>query len=220
MTALEPDFSKASLAVLAGSLEETLKQQLRLGAQMPPFSQVDLITRKTVTREELLARAKRSAPIVFVFGDLAPSGGRGPYGPSIGPGMSPALPLPTAEVAEQFGLATDPKPLVVFVTRQIGLDFLYAELRNKTPEYLVLTDFADPLRTTFRAPQPNPGGYYGPSYPGSREPSLRQLFNLPERTLSIVVFDAVGKVVYVKADSAAEFLPSISEARGALKQGQ
>jgi hypothetical protein len=109
---------------------------------------------------------------------------------------------------------------VVFVTRQIGLDYLYGELRNKTPEYLVLTDYADPLRTTFRPPQPNPGGWYGPSYPGAREPSLRQLFNLPERTLSIAAFDGAGKVVYVKADAAAEFLPSISEARGALKPRQ
>ena len=218
VTALEPDFSKATLAVVAGSLEETLKQQLQLGAQMPPFSQVDLITRKTLTREALLATAKRSAPIVFVFGDLAPSGGRNPYGPPTSPGMGAALPLPTVELAEQLGLEMEPKPLVVFVTRQIGLDFLYGELRNKTPEYLILTDFADPLRTAFRTPQQSPGGWYGPPFSGSREPSLRQLFNLPERTLSIAAFDAAGKVVYVKADASAEFLPAIAEARGAMKK--
>lgn len=218
VTALEPDFSKATLAVVAGSLEETLKQQLQLGAKMPPFAQVDLIERKTVTREELLAAAKHSAPIVFVFGDLAPSGGRSPYGPPSGPGMGTILPLPTAEVAEQLRLEMQPKPLVVFVTRQIGLDFLYTELRNKIPDYLVLSDFADPLRTTFRAPQTNPGGWYGPPYPGAREPSLRQLFNLPERTLAIAAFDSTGKVVYVKADATAEFLPTVAEVRGAMKK--
>jgi len=220
VTAIEPDFSKATLAVVAGSLEETLKQQLQVGTQMPPFSQVELITRKTVTREDLLAMSKRAAPIVFVFGDLAPSGGRSPYGPGPGPGMSPTLPLPVADVAEQLALELEPKPLVVFVTRQIGLDFLYAELRNKTPGYLVLTDFADPLRTTFRSPQMNPGGWYGPPYAGAREPALRQLFNLPERTLSMAAFTAAGKVAYVKADVGAEFLSSLADVRGALKKLQ
>jgi hypothetical protein len=134
--------------------------------------------------------------------------------------MGSVLPLPAVEVAQQLGLEMQPKPLVVFVTRQIGLDFLYGELRNKTPDYFILSDFADPLRTTFRPPQPNPGGWYSPPYSGAREPSLRQMFNLPERTLSIAAFDAAGKVVYVKADATAEFLPSLAEARRAMKKRQ
>src|SRR5260221_2563627 len=35
--------------------------------------------------------------------------------------------------------------------------------------------------------------------------------------LSIAAFDATGRVVYVKADAAAEFLPSLAEARTAVK---
>jgi hypothetical protein len=156
----------------------------------------------------------------FVFGDLASGASRNPYGPPPGAGGGSTLPLPTSEVAEQLGLEMQPKPLVIFVTRQIGLDFLYGDLRNKTPDYRVLSDFADPLRTTFRSPQLGPGGWYGASYPNStrREPSLRQVFNLPERALSLVAFDATGNVVYVKADAAAEFLPSLAEARKAVKK--
>jgi hypothetical protein len=218
--ALERDFSRITLAVVAGSLQETLKEQLQLGTKMPLFSQVDLITRKVVTRDDLLTSAKRSAPIFFVFGDLASGASRNPYGPPPGAAGGSTLPLPTSEVAEQLGLEMQPKPLVIFVTRQIGLDFLYGDLRNKTPDYRVLSDFADPLRTTFRSPQLGPGGWYGASYPNSttREPSLRQLFNLPERALSLVAFDATGNVVYVKADAAAEFLPSLAEARKAVKK--
>ena len=156
VTAIEQDFSSATLAVVAGSLAETLKQQLQLGTQMPAFSQVDLITRKTVTREDLLATSRRSAPTVFIFGDLAASGFRPPYGPPMGPGAGPVLPLPVAEASEQLGLELEPKPVVAFVTRQVGLDFLYGELRSKNPGYFVLCDFADPLRTTFRLPQMNP----------------------------------------------------------------
>ncbi len=216
VTGMAPDFSQASLAIVAGSLEETLKQQLQLGAQMPPFSQVDLVSRKSVTREEVLGKAKGGAPVFFVFGDLPVP--RSQFGPSypIGGGTA-SLPLPPAEIADQLGLELSPKPVVVFVTRQIGIDFLYGDLRNKTPDYFVLADFADPLRTTFRAPQAGPG-YYPAPYPGSREPSLRQLFNLPERTLSIAAFDGSGKVVYVKADAANEFLPAIAEARAACKR--
>ena len=216
---IEPDFSKATLAIVAGSLEETLKQQLQLGEQMPAFSQVDLVTRKTVTKEELLARTKGAAPVVFVFGDLPQSGVRSPYGggPSY-PGMMPALSLPPGEVAEQLGLELEPKPVVVFVTRQISMDFLYGDLRNKTPDYLVLTDFPDPLRTSFRIPQMNPGGWYGPPNMATREPALRQLFNLPERMVSIAAFDSTGKVVYVKADAGNDFLPSIAQTRAALKK--
>ena len=156
VTAIEQDFSSATLAVVAGSLAETLKQHLQLGTQMPAFSQVDLITRKTVTREDLLATSRRSAPTVFIFGDLAASGFRPPYGPPMGPGAGPVLPLPVAEASEQLGLELEPKPVVAFVTRQVGLDFLYGELRIKKPGYFDLCDFADPLRTTFRLPQMNP----------------------------------------------------------------
>jgi len=218
VTEVAPDFSSATLAVVAGSLEQTLKQQLQLGAQMPPFSQVELVTRKACTREELLERAKNAGGVVFVFGDLAPTGGRygQPYAPSFGGMASSVLPMPAAEVAEQLGLERKLKPVVVFVTRQISIEFLYQDLRNKTPDYLVLTDYTDPLRTNFRVPQ-TPGGYYGPSYPGGQESSLRQLFNLPER-LGIAAFDRTGKVVYVKADAGSEFLPSLAEARAALPE--
>jgi len=51
-----------------------------------------------------------------------------------------------------------------------------------------------------------------------REPALRQLFNLPEKMISIAAFDSKGKVVFVKADAGIDFLPSIAEARGALKK--
>lgn len=217
LTSLAPDFSQATLAVAAGSLEETLKQQLQVGTQMPPFSQVDLLTRKTVTRDEVLGKAKSGAPVFFVFGDLPTP--RSPYGPyySGGPGMGGSLPMPPAEVADQLALELKPKPVVVFVTRQIGLDFLYGDLRNKTPDYLVLADFADPLRTTFRPP-PGPGSYGGPAYPMPHEPSLRQLFNLPDRSLSIVAFESSGKVVYVKADAGRDFLVSLGEARVAARK--
>ena len=110
--------------------------------------------------------------------------------------------------------------MVVLVTRQIGIEFLYGDLRNKTPEYLVLTDFADPLRTTFRAPQNPPGGWYGPSFPVRDEPTLRQLFNLPANALAIVAFDPQGKVVYVKADAASDFLSTLVDARTALALGK
>lgn len=217
VTEMAPDFSAASLAVVAGSLEQTIKQQLQLGAQMPPFSQVELVSRKATTREDLLARAKTAGGVVFIFGDLAAPGPRygGGYMPPSAGGGTMALPLPTAEVAEQVGLELQPKPLVVFVTRQISIEFLYQDLRNKTPDFLILTDYADPLRTTFRVPQ-NTGGYYGPSYPMGQEPSLRQLFNLPDR-LAIAAFDGTGKVVYVKADAGSSFLASVAEARTALK---
>jgi hypothetical protein len=224
VTAVAPDFSSATLAIVAGSLEETLKQELEAGAHMPPFSQVDLITRKTVTREELLTRARTTAGVVFVFGDLPSAGSHSRMGPpSYGPYGRPesmVLPLPCAEVVEQLGIEMNPKPLVVLVTRQIGIDFLYDELRNKTPDYVVLTDFADPLRTGFRLPQNMPGGgWYGPpSYPGSEEESLRQLFNLPGNTISVAVFDREGTVLYVKPEASRGFLPTLAEARAALGQ--
>jgi len=218
VTGMAADFSQATIAVVAGSLEETLKLQLQLGVQMPAFSQVDLVTRKSVTREELLEKAKGGAPVLFVFGDFpAPRSG---YGPAYPGGQTMFLPIPVEEIAGQLTLELKPKPLVVFVTRQIGIDFLYGDLRSKTPEYSVLADFTDPTRTTFRSAQMNPGGWYGPSYMGGREPSLRQLFNLPERTLSIAAFDSKGKVIYVKADAGSEFLPSIAEAREACKRKQ
>ncbi len=218
VTELASDFASATLAIVAGSLEETLKQQLQLGAELPPFSQVELVSRRTCTREQLLERARNAGGVVFIFGDLASTGGRsGPpyYPPSYGGPATSVLPMPAGEIVEQLELERKSKPVVVFVTRQISIEFLYQELRNKTPDYLVLTDYADPLRTSFRLPQ-GPGGYYGPSYPGAaNEPSLRQLFNLPER-LAIAAFDRSGKVIYVKADAGSEFLRSIAEARTAL----
>ena len=214
VTDLAPDFSSATVAVVAGSLEQTLKQQLQMGAEMPPFSQLELVTRKTVTRDDVLALTKKAGGVIFIFGDLPAPGPRsGPYMSS--PAGSGGLPLPAAEIAEQLAPKPDSKPLLVFVTRQISIEFLYQDLRNKTPDYLVLTDFTDPLRTTFRVPQ-NPGYWGGSPYPMSHEPSLRQLFNLPDR-IALAAFDSNGKVTYVKSDAAAQFLPSLAEARASLK---
>jgi hypothetical protein len=219
VASMAPDFSQASLAIVAGSLKETMEQQLKLGSELPAFAHVDLPSRKTIMRRDLLAVAEGSPGIVFLFGEIAPVGGRTPYAPPPGAGMG-ALPLTPGEVAEQLGLELDPKPVVVFVTRQIGVDILYGELRNKTPNYYILTDFADPLRTTFRSAQGGPGHWYGPPYPGAREPSLRQLFNLPEGKLSIAAFDSAGKVIYVKAEAGGEFLLAIEEARKAMAEHQ
>jgi hypothetical protein len=222
VTALAPDFSSASVAIVAGSLEQTLKQELRLGTQMPSFAQVDLVSRRTLAREDVLARARKGTGVVFVFGDLPSSGGRfgNPYEPPYRPGGSITLPLRPEETAEQLGTQLEPKPLLVVVARQISMNYLYEDLRNKTPEYLVLSDFVDPLRMTFRVPQTNPGGWYGPSFPGGQDPSLRQLFNLPVSTISVAAFDSQGKVLYVKADAGSSFLPTLAEARASLAGGK
>jgi hypothetical protein len=110
VTALEPDFASTTIAIVAGSLEESMKQQLEAGAQMPPFAQVDLVTRESVTREEVLDRAQDNAGVVFVFGDLAMDGGR--YGnrmmpPTYGRVETATLPLPAGEILEQLGAGTD-----------------------------------------------------------------------------------------------------------------
>ncbi|MGZ4964447.1 MAG: hypothetical protein ACXWJB_14010 [Limisphaerales bacterium] len=214
VTDLAPDFSSITFAIVSGSLEKTAKEQLQLGTAMPPFSQLDLVSRKAVTREQILESAKNSSCVVFVFGDLK--------GPSANQGYMPmdrggsTLPLPAGEVAEQIALETTPKPLVVIVTRQISMEFLYQDLRNKTPDYLVLTDYSDALRTKFQMPQS--GGFYPgqPYYSMSHEPTLRQVFNLAN-TLAIAVFDRSGKVIYVKADVGNDFLGSIAEARAACQ---
>jgi hypothetical protein len=126
--------------------------------------------------------------------------------------------LPPSEIADQLGLELNPKPIVLFVTRQVGIDFLYGDLRNKAPGYILLADFADPLKTIFRVPQGGPGPYYGPMFQGSTEPSLRQLFNLTDRTLALVACDSKGKVIYVKADAGSALLPALAEVRTACKR--
>jgi hypothetical protein len=217
MTALAPDFSSATLALVSGSLEQTLDQQLQLGAQMPTFAQLDLLNRRTITREGLLHEARTSAGVVFVFGEIVPAKNR--FGPGYSPpyGGNTTLPLPPGGVTKQLGVELKSKPIVVLVTRQIDIDFLYDDLRDQTPDYQILADYTDPLRTNFRLPQYTPGGWYGPTYPVSQDqPSLRQLFILPANTLAIVAFDRKGKVVYVKADAASSFLQSLAEARSAL----
>ncbi|HET7625919.1 MAG TPA: hypothetical protein VFM25_11715 [Verrucomicrobiae bacterium] len=218
VTSLAPDFSSATLAVVSGSLKQTLQQQLKAGAEMPPFSQMNLLTRQTITREDLLTGAKNSAGIVFIFGDLQSETGQSfpGYPPSFrGPGS--VLPLPPSAVVEQVCVGLKSKVVVVLVTRQISLGFLYGDLRNQTPDYLILSDFIDPLQTAFQLPQSRSRGWSGPSFPiGRDQPSLRQLFNLPEQTLSIVAFNRMGKVLYVKADAGNTFLTSLAEARSAL----
>jgi hypothetical protein len=218
VTDVSADFSLATLAVVAGSLEQTVKRQLEVGTKMPPFSQVDLVTRTTITREHVLTRARDAAGVVFVFGDLpVPMSG---YAPRMGPYgrvADASLPLRPAEVAEQATVEMEPRPLVVLVTRQIAMEFLYEDLRNETPDYLLLADFTDPLQTSFRLPQNHPGGWYGHPAQAGEEASLRQLFNLPADTLSIAAFDRSGSVVYVAAEAGGSaFLTSLAEARSAL----
>lgn len=89
--------------------------------------------------------------------------------------------------------------------------------QSVTPDYLLLADFTDPLRTSFRLPQTYPGGWYGPPPQAGDEASLRQLFNLPADTVSIAAFDRSGNVVYVNAEAGGSaFLASLAEARSAL----
>lgn len=214
VTGLAPDFSSINLAIVASSLEETLKQQIQLGQQMPAFAQVDLLTRTTLTKESLLGQAAGGPGIVMVFGNLPVPGT-----PNFGniPMQRTLLPVPPAEVASLLGADMPTKPVVVVVTREVSIEMLYSTLRNTTPPYTLLTDFVDPLRTTFRQPQ-NMGGYYGGGWSSaSPDATLRQLLNLPADTTSVAAFDPTGKVVYVRADASEGFLTALAEAREALK---
>lgn len=214
VTGLAPDFSSINLAIVTSSLEETLKQQLQLGQQMPAFAQVDLLTRATVTKESLLKDAAGGPGIVMVFGNLPL-----PAMPNYGnPQMQRTLlPVPPAEVASLLGADMPTKPVVVIVTREVSIELLYSTLRNTTPPYTLLTDFVDPLRTTFRQPQNMGGGFYGGWSSIPSDATLRQLLNLPADTTSVAAFDATGKVVYVKADASEGFLSALAEARETLK---
>lgn len=214
VTGLAPDFSSISLAIVASSLEETLKQQLQLGQQMPAFAQVDLLTRATVTKESLLEKAAGAPGIVMVFGNIPT-----PTNPNFPMAQQEiSLPVPPAEVAELLGAGLATKPVVVIVTREVSIEMLYSTLRNTTPPYVLLTDFVDPLRTSFRQP-PNSGtAWYGGAWANNQsDASLRQLFNLPADTTAVVAFDSTGKVVFVQADANDGFLAALADAREALK---
>jgi hypothetical protein len=204
------DFSTATVAVLAGNLDQIAKDQTEMVSTLPPFSQIELLTRASITRETLLERAKTASGIVIIFGDIGGvSRNNGPMGAA-----NILLPLPPTDIATQLQVDPKRKPVVVFVTRQLTGEFLYQDLRNKTPDFLVLTDYSDPLKTALRSSQ-YPGGYYSSNY-GIQDVTLRQLFNLPER-LNIAAFDRNGKVAYVKSDATKDFLVSLAEARDALK---
>lgn len=218
VVSMASDFSSVTLAVVAGSLKETFQESVAVGADMPPFSQVDLVNRRTVTREDVLATARTNSGVVFIFGDLAPAGGRynSRYVPPNVNRDSATLPLPVSEIAGQLAISTDPPPLLVIVTRQIGIDFLYGDLRNKTPDYLLITDYVDPLQTSFQLTQPGSPPFYRPRDSNPQEPSLRQVFDLPDKALPIVAVDNSGKVVYVRVDAQNTFLASLAEARAAI----
>lgn len=207
------DFSSVSLLQVSNTLDQAAKG-LQLGSRMPSFSQVELFERKTVSWRDVLDEARRTGYVVMVFGDLADSNQQQwGYG-----GRPSELPLDRRSIVETVSAALANAPKVIFVTRQIALKELYEEQRNQRPGYWVLSDFANPLSTSFS--MPNRGGGYMPYNPPSGEGNtLRALLSLPGDMVSVLVFDADGKLVYLRTVAGPNALPALTGANEAMRGG-
>lgn len=211
-TEMAADFSSITLAVLDGSLEEDAAQQLALGAEMPNFSQIDLLARKPVTRADVLEQAREEGTAtVFVFGDFRVDP-RNYMPPQQTTGY---LPVGADQITSLLLAEVPQKPAVYFVVREISMEDYFGKYAADELPYHLVADYTDPLRTTFRMP-PSPyggyGGFSGGNPSGDASMTLRQLFNLPEGTCSLVAFDASGKVIHVMASlSGDQFTGALGE---------
>lgn len=205
------DYSEIVLAAVQGSFGKIAEEQAARLSKMPSFLQVELFDRKPMSGEDVLAAAKGRAT-VMIFGEL-PAAASPNF--SYQPAGSPNLQVDERTLISLLGRGAERAPQVVFVVRQIDLKALYDQYLGQRPDFLVLADFVDPLQTTFRTPANTMQGgiYYGAG--SQARPSLRDSFGLPEGKISVVVFDASGRVVYLKPDVGGDIRTVINDIAGA-----
>lgn len=194
------DYSEIVLAVVHGSLQTIEKSEVQLVSNLPSLAQVDLLNRRLVTGDDLLSAAKANdSQLVLIFGDFKPEATPYYHGDPTQQGW---ISLSAQGVLDLLTRETGRPPVVAFAVRQVALQSLYDEWLGRPAPFLLLSDFADPLQVTFRAPARS-DGYYPPPMPMmGRGPagSLRRLLGLPEGKVSVVAFDVTGKLRYAKPD--------------------
>jgi hypothetical protein len=177
------------------------------------MAQVELFTRRLVTGDDLLATASKSAGVLMIFGDFKedPMPGFFPGNQ----GKSATLQMSESGILETIRSSTagSQMPQVVFVARQLALRKLYEEYLSKQPPFMVLSDYSDALKTSFRGPRTGGPEYY--SYPGqdsTQKSTLRDSMGLPEGRVSVILLDRSGKVVYSKTDAGDDLRTPLVEA--------
>lgn len=211
------DFSRITLAAVHGELAQAESEEAVAVPALPAISQVELFDRRTLSSNDLLAPARESGWLVLVFGEFK---GEGHPGYSSGPQASANLNLPARAIQSIVNQDLATPPALAFVVRTVDLRLLFSEFLNGRPDYLLIADFADPTQVRFQMPSPHGGGGYYPGYPpGSTPPTFRQILNLPDNKVSVVVFDSSGKVRFLKADAGENLQAALLEASAMMKEG-
>ncbi|MCC6547691.1 hypothetical protein IT570_11045 [Candidatus Sumerlaeota bacterium] len=200
ITELAGDRSSVKLALLDGTLKSIVDQQLSVGTTMPNFSQVNLLTRRFMSRADVLKEARDANTVaVFVFGDVrqTPPGWGGMQTTGL-------LPVGIDQIARIISAEVVPPPQIYWVVREVEMGDYFGKYAAEDLPYTLVADFTDPVKTSFRGVQQNYGYYGGYSGEDASSTTLRQLFNLPARTCSLVAFDDAGQVIYSLANANAE----------------
>lgn len=217
------DLSAIRFAVVHGDVEQTIVRQEEAVSALPALAQVELFDRRMLSSSDLLSSAAESGWLVLVFGEFRQEETGGERGMVI---VRPGQPTSVLSMAPQAvlqilvqGTGTGRPPATAFVVRGIDLSLLYSDYLNGRPDFLVLSDYADPMRVQFRSPTPYGGGYYPPGPHSASRSTLRQILGLPDDRVSVVLFDAAGKAHYVKPDAGENLQGALLEAVEAMKKG-
>jgi len=204
------DFSSATIAVLGtGPVEtaETLKQ-------LPKFTRVDLLRRATVTQDDLLSAAQKSAGIVLIAtGTMAE---RLPWNPF--PTAGDGLPMDEMAAYEKVAGNVPTPPVVCFTARAVPAALLFEKYVDKVPPFYLLSDPSDPACVAV-LPRAGIGSSYSSGGGGSRMAPPTYLSNALGDVRSetvVAAFDRNGKLLLKRSTRDAALQDILDEVRDAL----
>ena len=213
------DGSELVLAHLSGELVQEVKKEqiLVIGQPFPAFTRVELVKRQLLTLEDLTKQAGDAGYIVLIFGNLKAPFNMPPGYPR--PQMS-SLDLDEKIICDILRKNCN-KPIIVgFVCQQLSLSNLYENWLGRDPDFLVFSDFSNPLNVQFTS-----GGMerymHGPMpNPNEKGETLRGQLRFDVSKTAAVLIDASGKLVYLNTDAGGELAACLEKINSLIAEGK
>jgi len=214
------DCSQLVLAVLHGDLNQSSEQlnKLILNKPVPNFARVELVQRKLVTLKDLKAQAGTEGHIVMLFGEFKEN-----LPPGMMPGRMPSY-MPMSELALDETAVSKilrqdiVKPLViVFVCQSLQFGDLYEKWLDRNPEFLIISDFGNPMNTRFQIPfRGGPMPYYNERT--ITKETLREFFGIAENKVAVLLINGQGDLLYMNKDAGQQFSETLTGINTLMKK--
>lgn len=211
------DSSQLVLALLDGTLEQPLLPTQKIvmaevGKPFPAFARVELVKRHLLTLDNLKKEAGDGGYVVLIFADFkresSPYFGGRPYIRN--------LSLDEKMISDMLKKDCEKPIILAFVCQQVSISDIYEKWLGRDLDFLVLSDFSNPLFTLGSTGMP-PGMMMMRNSPQTEE-TLRGSLKFDNEKIITVLIDGSGNTVYLNTDAGKELAGSLVQINNLMRE--